>query len=145
MNIQIGELAKRTACQVETIRYYEKEGLLPEPTRSRGNYRLYGEAHVERLEFIRHCRSLAMPLDEVRALLRYRDIPAQDCGEINALLDEHIRQVGVRLEELLQLKGQLVALREKCSGSRDVESCGILESLLDCTCRPFNDNNAPIR
>ena len=69
MTIKIGELARRTECQVETIRYYEKEGLLPEPTRSRGNYRLYGEAQVERLQFIRHCRSLDMTLGEVRALL----------------------------------------------------------------------------
>ena len=55
MNIQIGELAKRTACPVVTIRFYEQEGLLPPPGRSRGNFRLYGEEHVERLQFIRHC------------------------------------------------------------------------------------------
>ncbi|MHB1247791.1 MAG: MerR family transcriptional regulator, partial [Sulfuriferula sp.] len=60
--IKIGELAKRTACQVETIRYYEREGLLSPPARSAGNFRLYGNAHVDRLHFIRHCRSLDMSL-----------------------------------------------------------------------------------
>lgn len=68
MEIKIGELAKRTGCEVVTIRYYEKEGLLPEPARSDGNFRLYGAAHVERLRFIRHCRSLDMSLSEIRTL-----------------------------------------------------------------------------
>uniref|UniRef100_UPI000B0AB3A2 MerR family transcriptional regulator n=2 Tax=Pseudomonadota TaxID=1224 RepID=UPI000B0AB3A2 len=69
MNLQIGELAKRTACPVVTIRYYEREGLLPQARRSQGNFRLYGEAHVERLQFILRCRSLDMPLSDVRTLL----------------------------------------------------------------------------
>ena len=67
--INIGALAKRTQCQAETIRYYEREGLLPPPARSQGNYRQYDTTHVERLSFIRHCRSLDMTLDEIRALL----------------------------------------------------------------------------
>jgi len=92
MNLQIGELAKRAACPVVTIRYYEREGLLPQARRSQGNFRLYGEAHVERLQFILRCRSLDMPLSDVRTLLSYRDRPAQDCGEVNLLLDERIRR-----------------------------------------------------
>ena len=68
--MHIGELARRTGIQVETIRYYEREGLLPEPARSDGNYRVYGPGHLEQLQFIRHCRSLDMSLDEVRTLLR---------------------------------------------------------------------------
>lgn len=100
MSIKIGELAKRTESTVETIRYYEKEGLLTEPYRSDGNYRLYGEEHIERLQFIRHCRTLDMALDEVRTLLKHRDFPNEDCGDVNALLDDHIRAVEVRVEEL---------------------------------------------
>lgn len=134
MHIQIGELAKRTACPVVTIRYYEQEGLLPPPHRSRGNFRLYGEEHVERLRFIRHCRSLDMPLSDVRALLNYRDRPSQDCGEVNVLLDKHIRQVECRIEALLELKHQLAELRGACSGARPAESCGILQGLLACAC-----------
>lgn len=129
MDIKIGELASRTDCQTVTIRYYEKEGLLPKPMRSSGNYRLYSEAHIERLNFIRHCRSLGMTLVEVRALLRFRDTPNQDCSQINALLDEHIQQVETRVEELSQLKSNLIALREKCAGAQTIESCGILQGL----------------
>jgi Cd(II)/Pb(II)-responsive transcriptional regulator len=134
MRIRIGELAKRTGCQVVTVRYYETEGLLPLPMRSGSNYRLYDDAHVERLQFIRHCRSLDMTLAEVRALLSYRDAPTQDCGEVNALLEKHIQQVEVRVEALLQLKRHLLALREKCSGARAAASCGILQGLSGCAC-----------
>ena len=144
MDIKIGELARRTECQTVTIRYYEKEGLLPEPTRSEGNFRLYREAHVERLQFILHCRSLDMTLSDVRALLRYRDTPDQDCGEINALLDKHIQQVELRVEELSQLKRHLVALREKCAGAQTAESCGILQGLTDCACHPDLADAIPI-
>ena len=83
--ITIGVLAKRTQCQAETIRYYEREGLLPAPTRSQGNYRQYDTTHVERLSFIRHCRSLDMTLDEIRALLDFRDAPTRNCAEVTRL------------------------------------------------------------
>lgn len=73
MEIRIGALAKRSGCEVVTIRYYEKEGLMPKPARSGGNFRLYGDVHIERLQFIRHCRSLDMTLSEIRALLGLRD------------------------------------------------------------------------
>ncbi len=102
MEIRIGELAKLTGCEVVTIRYYEKEGLLLEPARSGGNFRLYDDAHIERLQFIRHCRSLDLTLGEIRSLLGLRDNPTEDCGEVNALLDAHIRRVEVRVEALLQ-------------------------------------------
>ncbi len=73
--MKIGDLAKATDCAVETIRYYEREKLLPEPARSEGNYRMYTQAHVERLTFIRNCRTLDMTLDEIRSLLQLRDSP----------------------------------------------------------------------
>lgn len=134
MNLQIGELAKRTACPVVTIRYYEQEGLLPQARRSQGNFRLYGEAHVERLQFILRCRSLDMPLSDVRTLLSYRDRPTQDCGEVNLLLDERIREVKSRIDALRELEHQLADLRDACSGTRPVESCGILQGLSGCAC-----------
>lgn len=134
MRIKIGELAKRTESTVETIRYYEKQGLLPEPTRSEGNYRLYGEDHIERLRFVRHCRTLDMSLDEVRTLLQYRDTPDEDCGDVNAMLDEHIHAVEVRMEELMQLKRHLTVLRQKCASTAPTSSCGILLALADSSC-----------
>jgi Cd(II)/Pb(II)-responsive transcriptional regulator len=125
--LKIGELALRSGCHVETIRFYEKEGLLPLPPRSAGNYRLYGDAHVERLTFIRHCRSLDMTLDEIRTLLRFQDAPDGECGEVNALLDAHIRHVTTRIRELKALKRQLVALRCCCAMPRSVQQCGVLQ------------------
>ena len=73
-------------------------------------------------------------LDVFRLLLGLRDNPTEDCGEVNALLDAHIRRVEVRVEALLQLKQHLLNLREKCSGARPVEACGILQGLSDCNC-----------
>ena len=67
--LKIGELARMAGCQVVTIRYYEREGLLPEPARSDGNYRLYTSQHLEQLHFIRHCRSVEMTLEDIRLLL----------------------------------------------------------------------------
>lgn len=134
MPIKIGELAKCTETTVETIRFYEKEGLLPEPSRSEGNYRLYGDGHIERLRFIRHCRTLDMALGEIRVLLQYRDTPTENCGDVNALLDEHIDAVETRINELLQLKQHLVTLRRKCVSTASTEACGILGALADQSC-----------
>jgi DNA-binding transcriptional MerR regulator len=81
--MKIGELAKATATQIETIRYYEREGLLPEPGRSGGNYRVYDKTHAQRLSFIRRCRALDMNLDKIRVLLRSKDAPAENCAEVS--------------------------------------------------------------
>ncbi|MGB3835503.1 Cd(II)/Pb(II)-responsive transcriptional regulator [Castellaniella sp.] len=127
--MKIGELAQATNCPTETIRFYEKSGLLPEPGRTPGNYRQYGAAHLERLRFIRNCRSLDMAHDEIRALLGMIDYPARDCGDINQLLDEHIAHVQVRLRELEDLRGQLLRLRGQCQIEQAVDSCGIVQGL----------------
>lgn len=128
-HLKIGELAERTNCQVETIRYYEKEGLLPAPARSEGNYRLYSDTHVDRLVFIRHCRSLDMTLDEIRTLLQFRNAPEQNCGKVNALLDEHIGHVVARIAELKALEKQLKSLRALCNEAQAAKECGILNEL----------------
>lgn len=134
--MKIGELALAAQTQVETIRYYEREGLLPRAPRSEGNYRIYGPDHVERLAFVRHCRSLDMTLDEIRVLLRFKDEPQADCGEVNALLDEHIGHVTTRIHELRQLEKQLKALREQCAGVREAARCGILNELAEAASAP---------
>ena len=126
--MKIGELAKLTDAHVETIRYYEREGLLPPPARSEGNYRLYTQAHVERLTFIRNCRGLDMTLEEIRSLLNLRDSPQDQCESVNALIDEHIQHVNTRIASLQALQAQLLDLRERCSeGAPD--HCGILDRL----------------
>ena len=134
--MRIGQLSRATDTRVETIRYYEHEGLLPSPPRSEGNYRLYEPAHVERLLFIRHCRSLDMTLDEIRVLLRFKDAPQAECGEVNALLDEHIGHVATRIRDLRQLERQLKALREQCAGISEAAHCGILNELVQASSVP---------
>ncbi|MFZ6673547.1 Cd(II)/Pb(II)-responsive transcriptional regulator [Undibacterium sp. Xuan67W] len=127
--LKIGELAKRTGCLVETVRYYEKEKLLPPPARSDGNFRLYDDGHVERLQFIRNCRSLDMTLEEIRHLLKFRDAPQENCAEVNTLLDEHIHHVAHRIAELSNLQTQLSELRSLCQHVQASSDCGILQSL----------------
>jgi Cd(II)/Pb(II)-responsive transcriptional regulator len=125
----IGELARKTGCGIETIRYYEREELLPKPSRTSGNFRRYGQQHAELLSFIRHCRSLDMALNEIRVLLRFRSAPDENCSEVNALLDTHIGHVKERIKELRSLEGQLRGLRDKCNSGTSAERCGILQGL----------------
>jgi len=127
--MKIGELAQKTHCQVETIRYYEKQGLLPITVRSEGNYRIYGDEHADRLRFIMHCRNLDMALDEIRVLLKFKDVPTDNCAEVNDLLDEHIGHVAQRIRELRQLEQQLKALRAQCQTASISANCGILSQL----------------
>lgn len=125
----IGQVALQAKCPVQTIRYYEAEGLLPEAARTAGNYRLYARAHVERLSFIRNCRSLDMTLDEIRELLRLKDAPQETCGETHALLAEHIAHVSTRIAELQDLERQLKTLRRRCRAAGRKQDCGILQGL----------------
>ena len=135
--MKIGDMARAAQTPVETIRYYERAGLLPQAPRGDGNnYRIYGAGHVERLAFIRHCRSLDMTLDEIRLLLRFKDAPGEDCAEVDALLDEHIGHVATRIRELRQLEKQLKVLREQCAGTNDTAHCGILNELASAAAAP---------
>lgn len=127
--MKIGQLAAQARCSTETIRFYEKKGLLAAPARSDSNYRHYGPAHLERLRFIRNCRSLDMTHDEIRALIQFMDSPLQDCEPVNDLLDEHIGHVELRLQELQRLRDELKALRRRCGSANAVGECGIIHGL----------------
>ena len=129
--MKIGQLAAATDTPVETIRYYERAGLLPAAPRTEGNYRDYAESHVQRLSFIRHCRALDMALDEIRTLLQFQDAPGGDCTGVNALLDAHIGHVAQRIGELRALERQLKALRSQCQAAHPTEDCGILKTLAE--------------
>ncbi|NYT81052.1 Cd(II)/Pb(II)-responsive transcriptional regulator [Alcaligenaceae bacterium] len=127
--MKIGELARAANCGTETIRFYEKEGLLPAPDRTEGNYRNYRDEHLERLRFICNCRSLDMTHDEIRQLLRFADDPDSGCGPVNQLLDEHIGHVDIRLKELRALRSLLVDLRHRCAQADSIAHCGIIQGL----------------
>jgi Cd(II)/Pb(II)-responsive transcriptional regulator len=127
--MKIGKLAAESDTAVETIRYYEREGLLPPPARTESNYRSYESQHLARLQFIRYCRGLDMSLEEVRVLLRFKDSPHENCGDVNAVLDEHIGHVSRRIRELRALEKELRNLRAQCGEAREAQECGILEGL----------------
>lgn len=127
--MKISELAACADTPVDTIRYYERQGLLPAPARAGNNYRVYDTGHVERLAFIRQARGLDMSLDEIRTLLRWRDQPGADCGAVDALVDEHIEHIAARIRELRALERQLRALRAQCRQASDTAHCGILVGL----------------
>ena len=129
--MKIGQLAQASATPVETIRYYEREGLLPEPACAGNNYRVYGPAHAERLAFIRQGRGLDMSLGEIRTLLAWRDQPDADCGAVNDLLDEHIGHIATRIRELRALERQLKALRARCASGAHADECGVLTGLAE--------------
>lgn len=128
--MRIGELAQSTGVEVDTIRYYEKAGLLPPPPRQGNGYREYGERHIERLAFIRHCRALDMPLADIKRLLDFVAHPEADCGDINRLIDEQLERVRERLSSMQALEKQLVALRAQCGENHTAQECGILQELV---------------
>ncbi len=145
MSMNIGELAALTGCQVVTIRYYEKTGLLAAPARSRSGYRLYTDRDVDRLRFIRHCRDHDIALSEIKILLDLQEAPDHDCSVVSELVDRHIRKVEERIESLLLLKEQLVRLRKRCPHGGPVASCGIMRGLTDrelCGCRAAGEGSA---
>ena len=127
--MKIGELAGTTGVPSETIRYYEKIGLLPEPDRDSSGYRSYHPGHLERLLFIKRCRNLDMAQDEIRELIRLADQPEADCRGVDALLANHLNHVRERLKELESLEHTLVQLQKACSENGTVRECGILGGL----------------
>lgn len=128
--MRIGELGKAAGVNSETIRYYERAGLLPPPRRQANGYRSYGPAHLERLAFVRHCRALDMPLADVRLLLDFLDRPRRDCGDVNRLIGEQLARVRARIKSMRALERQLQALRFHCDAQRPTEACGILCELV---------------
>ena len=127
--MKIGELAQTALCTVETVRYYEKAGLLPLPARTSGNFRVYGPEHLERLRFIRNCRALAMSHQEIHTLLQLSDQPEAGCEAVNGVFEQHIAHVRARIQELTQLQQQLQALRLRCQTVQTTQTCGILQGV----------------
>ncbi len=128
----IGDLAGQTGTKVETIRYYEKAGLMPPAARTAGNHRAYTQAHIDRLAFIRHSRELGFPLESVRALLTMSDDPNQSCAEVDAIARQHLASVRSRIARLQALEAELSRMVEECGCGR-VADCRVIEVLADQT------------
>jgi Cd(II)/Pb(II)-responsive transcriptional regulator len=124
--MRIGELAKQAGVSVETIRYYEQQGLLEKSARSDSNYRRFGSDAEKRLRFIVQCRLLDMSMKDIQRLLSLVDTPEANCGDVDEMLDEHIAKVREQRRNLEKLEKSLLALRSDCHPSMQVKGCGIL-------------------
>lgn len=140
--MKIGELARKAGVDVQTVRYYEKEGLIAPPGRTASGYRTYGPDALERLNFIRHCRSLDMALADVKRLLALSRDKAVSCEEVNSLVRAHLERVRSKRVALTALENQLASLDAQCASGHRVADCGILVELIHaahgeaCACHP---------
>ena len=126
--MMIGLLSRLTDTKVETIRFYEKSGLLPEPARTEGNYRSYEPSHLNRLSFIRRARDLGFSLDQVKALLRLSDDRSQSCTAVDDIAKTHREEVESKIRDLQALKAELDRIIDSCRCGT-VAECRIIESL----------------
>lgn len=127
-SLSIGALSKATGTTVETIRWYERVGVLPAPARTSGNYRTYGAAHLERLSFIRRARDLGFSLDQVRDLLQLADDRGQSCDAVDRVAREHLEEVVRKIADLEALRRELQHLIGQCRHGT-VAECRIVQAL----------------
>lgn len=129
-NIPIGQLAKRGHCKVETVHYYEKIGLMPNPPRSTGGHRIYTLEHVKRLSFIRRSRDLGFHIAQIRELLTLLDEPDHSCGEVKAMAQIHAHEIEAKINDLQRLKTALEQMVQQCKNNEaSTTDCPIIEAL----------------
>ncbi|HEL3255581.1 TPA: helix-turn-helix domain-containing protein [Stenotrophomonas maltophilia] len=126
--MKISEAADASGCHLETIRYYERIGLLPRPSRSGNGYRVYGSADVERLRFIARGRDLGFSLEEVRSLLQLADDEDLSCADVDRLARSHLADVRARVADLQRMASELERVIASCHGGQRAE-CTILSTL----------------
>lgn len=132
--ILAGDVARLLGIGVQTLHYYEREGLIPSPARSDSGYRLYTPPLIDRVRFIRKAQALGLPLDEVRDILRLTEEGASPCGRVQAALTEKLREVNERLRELESFRDELMALVAQAPSLSDNSSsphvCAIVEEAI---------------
>jgi len=128
-SLTIGQLARRADVGVETVRFYEREGLLKEPARRPSGYRQYDEGVVDRLRFIRRAKQLGFTLKEIKELLSLRIDPATTCGDVKSRAEAKLDDIAAKIRSLQRMKRALVKLTKACSGRGAASECPILESL----------------
>jgi DNA-binding transcriptional MerR regulator len=144
--MKIGELSRATGVEVDTIRYYEKEGLLAAPARAANGYRHYGQPHLEQLSFVRHCRALDIPLADIKRLLDHAAGAPDLKGDIDALIGSQLVRVRARLASMHALEQQLSTLQSHCDADHARHECGILHELVAaahgeaCACHAAAEN-----
>ena len=126
--LAIGALGKATGTKTETIRYYERIGLMPPPGRTAGNYRAYGQAQLRRLSFIRRSRELGFPIEAVRELLRLADQKGAECGAVDVIARGHLAEIERKIADLRALRRELRELIGQC-GNGTISECRLIEAL----------------
>ena len=127
--LTIGQLAHAAGVGVETIRFYERERLLPPPPRQRSGYRQYPSESVRRVRFIRHAKELGFKLKEIRELLQIRVDPASSCAQVRKRAQDKVADIDDRIQSLQRMKTALERLARKCRGKGPTAECPILEEL----------------
>lgn len=125
---QIGTLSRRTGVNIETIRYYERSGLLVKPARTAAGYRTYGAADAERLQFIRRARDLGFSVDEVRRLLGLADRKPRSCRSVHALASDHLAEVRAKIADLRRMEKVLAGMVAECEQGT-LPDCPLLATL----------------
>ncbi|MHC4104657.1 MAG: MerR family transcriptional regulator [Planctomycetota bacterium] len=127
--LSIGQLAKQVHVNIETIRYYERRGLLPAPPRNESGHRQYSDEAVQRTDFIKRAQSLGFSLNEISELLTLRVEPGKTCGDVKVRVEAKMADVEKRIAELMRMREALVRLSKRCTGSGPISRCPILEEL----------------
>ncbi len=130
-----GVVSKLTGCNIETIRYYERAGLMPDPARSEGGHRIYSQDQVRRLMFIRRCRELGFTVEQIRELLRLVDGGDYTCAEVRVITIDHLDDVGRKISDLRKIQTTLRDMAAECDGG-DVPECPIVDVLFKNPGRP---------
>ncbi|EXA65069.1 Cd(II)/Pb(II)-responsive transcriptional regulator [Acinetobacter variabilis] len=125
----ISDIAKKADLSTDTIRFYEKRGLIQPNFRASNQYRYYGDEALKRLIFIKRCRALGMSLKEIEYLIQLEQNPEQDCCEVNQMIDQHLIDISNKIKELQLFKQQLMTLRESCNTPTTINHCQILKTL----------------
>ncbi len=126
--LTIGKVSRETGCNIETIRFYEREGILPSPQRTAGGHRIYNQSLVERIVFVRRCRELGFSMLEIRQLLSVVDQNNISCEQVKEIAERHLEDIAIRIEDLRKMQDTLGQLAQKCSGE-DVPDCPIIIAL----------------
>ena len=129
-SIRRSDLARATGCNLETIRYYEKIGIMPDPPRSVKGYRSYDDTHVKRLKFVMRSRDLGFSLEEVRGLLGLVDDRSRTCAEVQMIAEDHLTDVRAKIADLKRIERVLSDTVARCTGDAAPE-CAVIDALLD--------------
>ncbi|MCW9133676.1 mercury resistance transcriptional regulator MerR1 [Bacillus paramycoides] len=131
MQYRIGELAEKCDVNKETIRYYERLGLIPEPNRTEKGYRMYSLQMVDRLNFIKRTQELGFTLNEIDKLLGVVDRNEAKCRDINDFAVLKLEDIQRKIQDLKKIKQMLIDLKERCPENKDIYECPIIETLMD--------------